>query len=1091
MARLHTCTIDSIEEHLLSLRSRIETAKRELSAIKDERKNAPTRRKLTALTRRMLQISEPLKEIKALESRARKKLSALAAHQESARAKLATTAMTKKEFLSLPFDERMQHTLWTLANSDHTGTRTAMLKFFLRTVEESDKLFPASSRIANSQNLNLGRRNAESWARSEGFRYDFDPLADRHSFTDQRAGVGDGSRSVSARTFEEAALKLDDLYQARMLEGSFDPPGAVGIDTLGPNAPQLAPLGRLRSDGTRVDLSGDVKNIVAPEPSKRSFASFGRFEGLWHKHASHTSAFLSKLYHEGKRLFGKDWDGSRFFQSHYVATQATEESHRVINSFLRQAYDLARKRNLSFDRKVGVRLNPAAVWLDKRAEMIFAEAKRAGATSDAARDLVARALPNLDAEASSKFGLSSNEIGFLQDMRSWWESVADFLEVSPDERRLAYLTRAQRWLESYTESGDPLQTDATMKSFFGTKIRRRVEPMEIEDPILREIYRSLEDADAQEAQHFATSDSYFDKVLMYTNSGIRRKVAGEQIDNFIRSIGYTTPEVNAAVAGIDGVALGNMQVHAWVADRMKLEVRRLLGQQSKADTLDTSRRRDALLNRADSRSRWAERVEELSSHVGANPVSDLAVNALKSWSDRLRIKASEPHIRGWFDIYGRLYRAKTFGFSAMAPVRDFTSLAFLAGVRFKTRDFAEVGSKLFFNPREFMRELKRQQDLGWTRSLDDVIQMAEIGRQQPVSPTLKQIAQDLRAGKLPDLDLDGWLDFTQLAYRSSELAQHVFVNRLSEIATERAFKTYSSARKINPQDRSRALDRFLLDTGVAYSTEAWSDVTKLELENALLSGNKRSLVEVVQRINRIETNTLFHRWNASPYVETGIGRGFMQFGSWSMGLISSMSHTITGPWRNLSDPRMRRLASAQVAARWALGAEAVYSLGAAFDIDTSDWIPFFHNGLFFGGPALNMTEDVRALFAGDPAMMQRWEKNPSGVALGLARQALPIIPSAFQRQLGQFYGPDGSTFYESFVGPSPRLRETYHRWTFSLGFHPFTESPYPTFRRSGISGALLADTLGVTQDRLSALTGGALAPGTAAQSKRFDPALAP
>jgi hypothetical protein len=182
---------------------------------------------------------------------------------------------------------------------------------------------------------------------------------------------------------------------------------------------------------------------------------------------------------------------------------------------------------------------------------------------------------------------------------------------------------------------------------------------------------------------------------------------------------------------------------------------------------------------------------------------------------------------------------------------------------------------------------------------------------------------------------------------------------------------------------------------------------------------------------------------------------------------------------------MRRLASAQVAARWALGTEAVYTLGAAFDIDTSDWSPFFHNGLFFGGPAVNMIEDIRAVFAGDPTMMQRWEKNPTAVALGLAHQALPIMPTSLQRQLGQFYGTKGSEFYESFVAPAPRMRETYHRWIFSLGFHPFTEPPYPSFRRSGVSGLLFEETFGAVQDWLSKESGGVLPPGTASQAGRF------
>lgn len=1061
------CTLESILAHVDELKKRVADTTAELSSVKSPTDSRAKKTKIDKLSKRIGQIELRLRLAKKEEAKALRALDKLSARQAVAKTKIGTSHISTSDFASLTPEDRLTHTEIRIEGSADATHQLNSLKRLHRFTPDKKTSHPISSEVSTTSPTSLAR-SIDKVLDSNGIEMTRTPEGEL-LLTDLRSGA-----SIRATNLTHAALLADRLILRRHVSGSAHPPGAPGISLPGPNMPRTAPEGRLRSDGSRVDLTdGERHNINPSLPENRaaSIPLFNTIKGLWHQFMSKTDSFLSEIDRHVRSETGEGWS---FYPKWTKLLGKLDESHFAINTFSNKLVSLATKHKISWDRPTGVKIARVMRAIDDDFELIRDGAIKSKADPVLAQEKMESAIFS---SARKNFPeISENEWAFLRDRKDLLAEIFDFLGLDPTTRRLGYFTRGGKALEYFTTDMDILNIDPTLGNFFGSKERFRTVAQRDIDPLSK----SLQDLDAQSINNILTNGNLFESDLMYIRDGIQRKVAGDYIQDLLSEVKLPTQaEMREGAAAL----VGNVEVNKWLLDRVRSELEKSIGRPSPSDRAASSRRRSALINRA-------KTLKSLADHLESNPMTKMLVPALRHSYERIGLRATNKQISGLADTYTRLSRGKVFGFNLASATRDMVTTDTLLGIRFPVKQFFPIWLSLRTNPRAIWTEYLHQRDLGQVRDITEVISAPELARMSEANPSLSNLLESLKQGRIPEGAALRLVDATQILYKMSEIGQHLLINKVSEEATKSAWKKFRSS-----PDTPRRYDQFLIDTGVVYSTNAWAQTIRESLD----SGHLPRLISDVQRINRIETNTLFNRYNSAPYLEWAPARAFMQFGSWPLGLLSSMHHSLTGPARNLSDPALIRSAYTGMATKWAASASAIYSLGAQLNIDTSDWIPSAHNAAFFGGPIVTFGGDVRELFGGDPAMMQKWEKNPEAVLYGIARGLFPIVPTTLSRAIGQRYGREAPPWvpesleeaWTHFLSPPPQMDSFYDRTLVSLGAHPFSRPLYPSFRRGGLLSLGMESTVGAVMDHLSALSGGTLAPGTREGAADFKPLVAP
>lgn len=902
----------------------------------------------------------------------------------------------------------------------------------------------------------------------------------------------------------EALLYADSLWRVRARHPNLDMPGtpAIPIES-GPRVQRSEPSINQIGDASL----GEAEGLVPPTPeiiSARSQAkqiSFGKITSVWSKYFQQTLSLMGKIAREMERLGGKE-DASRFYRLFWNARESVDLARNMtlqaINGTKAKWWrgtglrTLAKKHGIPWDETSGDILHRFAFWIDGKMEGIRQDiiaksrARKGTPEYDTARKAALKAqeaaLDSVIAEARARFPevTDAYEAFYRDVMTNYSAPLYEFLGLDPLEYRFGFYHRLARVKDAMANprfEGPVESIDYTLESFRGALERVRREPLKEDlSDAGKALFQAAADKDAHLIEQLLNSGNFFETWISYTSNAIRRKVAGDAITELQSSI-KTTSEGMMILGAVEG----DYNLPAFLADRLRRDIVSMMGLPTRQDI---SRRNALSLQRV----KTVERLMKVAEALERKPVPKPIVEGLRTYYRRLGVKASRGQVLGLADAFIRLHRGQTFGLNLMVSVRDVASTNLLLQARLPTRYFAKTMLDIFFNPKKALEEFVARIERGEMSSLRETLAAPEMEHVFLSTPGMAAFGKWIRGeGPRPDFSLISISDQIQILYKMTEAWTRLSARYASDIAVEGELKRFLKSGRTE-----RDFERFILNTGMAYGEKAMLPEVKARLREAIDTGNVGHLKRLVADWNESQTALLFRRYNSSPLMETTPGKLFLHYGSWPVKVLSVMNAMMTGPARTLTHSDLVAEAYTSLAARYAVGSFALYNLGAMFNVNTTDWIPFVHNTVPSGGPVVTLGQDIREIFSGDPQMMRRLQKQPGYVAVSLLRQAVPMsfLPNSIRRWLSQneaLEGLDEPT--RRMLGLAPRQRTPYTRWIVSLGFSPFQEGVYPSYRIGGAPALTMEQTLGALLDWVSKQTGGAVAPGTREEARRFKPLI--
>lgn len=873
----------------------------------------------------------------------------------------------------------------------------------------------------------------------------------------------------------------------------LDPPGGPLVNIKdGPYVPTRVELGDF--DPSIGEIGGQVPPSEINFSTPVHIKAFHTLEQIWHQHISQTRSFFTRLTRGVQEAIEKKhplmkhlWDTweyvDRAMNLAKDAVTARETSWGGIG-----LEHLVHRNKVVWDVATGERIDNFARIIDDKMESIRISVMgrikpsnpQYGELSKLATKAQEVAFEKAIKEArEARPDISDNEVAFYKDaLRNFWDPLHNYFGLPVEEYRFGYYTRVNSYAlaTKFRAGGDVMKMDFTMRGFFSAMRRTRIEAAkevsgthEYLSTELAKLEKHGGDREAYLAEVLKNKGNYFDIAATYARHGIRRKIAGEALTKF-RDLFTFDP--NGGVI-IHDLIEGDVAAPQWIADRIRNEIEKMAGLPSRSDLLKQNTKRNKMAQRVITLAKLANKLE-------SSPIPKPLVNGIRAYYRTLGIKITHEHVNTILDTYMRLHRGQTFGLNLMVSTRDLISTDLLHAQRLPLKYLGPVWIKIRLNPKEFIKSYRRLRAEGkiedWRTSisapqLQDAF-MSKVGMKQLLA------ALDGKSSTFPEFNLLQLSDAVQVLYRMTDVWTRILSWEVSEKATKAEFKRYRNSARDDA-----ALDEFMLNTGVAYTDSPLADIVKDKLKSALDSGDIEDLITQVGRINESETALLFKRYNSSPVMDSTIGRIFFHYGSWPIKIISSQYDALLGPMRNLKTNKAKIKAYTTSMARYAAGAEAVYSLGALMNVDTSDWIPFFHNSIPNGGPLITFAQDIRELMSGDPHMMGKFEKNPGAVAAALMRQAFPGIPTTLKRSLGQYYDFDDVT--RRGIGLPEKQTELYNRVLVSMGFIPFSKPIYGAYRMGGLPALGVSTIFGEVQDIISKETG--LPGGSEKGRRKFNP----
>jgi len=187
-------------------------------------------------------------------------------------------------------------------------------------------------------------------------------------------------------------------------------------------------------------------------------------------------------------------------------------------------------------------------------------------------------------------------------------------------------------------------------------------------------------------------------------------------------------------------------------------------------------------------------------------------------------------------------------------------------------------------------------------------------------------------------------------YSSIDRFERTVAFRAQELRTADAIASYRSTNDIG---------KFITQSKLSLMDPAFHDLVL----NPLRRGNYPVAIREHAKlfsdvVNYDYTNA------AAPHMYRGVwGHFFGQYGLWAINTIENFHAMIR--W---GSPAER----AQLAARYAASATALYAIGSALGVKTSEWIPFVHSTNYTGGPGLDLVAGARDLLRGDPETQERF-----------------------------------------------------------------------------------------------------------------------
>ena len=1085
----------------------LETLEARLQLLKDKELDLRTRglfQQADALRKSYAAFEKELSSLQADRLAFEKEAFAASQKSNNLADKIGTTSLSDDQFNLLNPQQQYDHMLGLSRgpiDASSQGRRKAIaqsMKQWFSSYPDAETISPFSAEAGRSyrqkQNVERAYQAAERRMIEEGFTV----VARGNGPTlewELRDGVT-GDRVIIDNKWHGIHL-ADELYRQNRLKGdSLTPFSMKDFKSLKfiPREPEFDPM----SGEPNMLKEANISASTLPENAR---IAFGTLKTMWFKHVGAGKRFFNALSNAYEETTGRPWPLKGLWLD--IADAGNKMEARASSDLLK-LQSIASRFGVPWKTDAQVRVMAFAKqrdWEVQRIRNMTAKEFEAEVSSGImdekafkkiANERVQQSFSKITKDAQAAHNLTDNEVAFADAVFN--EHVKPLLleaGIPADDIQLGWIWRihdlqyADNPPANWLHRDSSLMRDNSIERLFAqdAEVRAKqglddqklfLDP--VLDPLAKSKYSGL--------QEIAKAGNFADLNYMLARNIYRRMYMGRIANQYAGQISIEGQQF----------LLSGVPISSELGRRYIRELEAIEGIPTAGEAASNTGRRERLVQRS---LKLAELADSLDDHGAPSFVT----NALSNYYTKLGMKSAQSYVPSLFDTWVKLYRGQSFGLNLPKAVRDVVTNDFLMGVRLPAGPFWQAWKETRLPNSSLLKEYIRQKNLNWLPDLMQNASQVELTQYFEEKPHMKPILEALASGKMPPnltsiMRPSYWADLTQFFYKVGDIGSRMQVNRASELAATRAWERFKSTPASSPEAQAYRLDRFLIDTGVVFSDADSVARVKDALSQAQRTGSTADIINVVRNINTLETVGLFRRWNSSPFMDSAPGKLAGQFFSWNRNLMESMISTVTGPARNLSSTRAKTEAYSSITAKWAIGAEALYALGGALNVDTSTWIPFVHHWAPPNGPFLTTVQNARALIGGnDPMLRRRIESSPAAagaVAMMMMRQAIPFLtgPAVLQRTVGQFYGPQTiPDWARHFLQIAPQQQDSYNQFLVSIGADPLNSPLYPKFRVGGLSAILFGNTAGRLQDELSKAFGGALPPGTFAGVQNWTPPI--
>ena len=485
-------------------------------------------------------------------------------------------------------------------------------------------------------------------------------------------------------------------------------------------------------------------------------------------------------------------------------------------------------------------------------------------------------------------------------------------------------------------------------------------------------------------------DDYLSLVTAYLNTGFR-----------VKHVGPSITDLQTLISGADN------RIGQELASYLREVASKLMGQLTTGQAGKRSTMARGKISRAKNIKNIVDFLEP------QQWVPRKIIYGLQNFYQSMGIKASAGEVGNILDTFTRVHRSSIFGFHIMRAVRDIvTADFFMLAPRYNMKLFAQAFRDVVIDRAKRSELLERYVADG---KLQDDMALHEL----------------IETGQGASQMQLGWARMERISttlYRNADVHQRLMATRLAELATRKAMAAYKRNGDFGEFLELTALDT--VDPGVVQNF-------RTEIATRLRDGDTEGMANFVSRVMQDAAVFNYLRPNAPAFHNYAAGRFFGQYGTWSINAVDQLRWLVASPMKNHGFARGSKRAAA-IAARYAATAQAVYTMGAAMNVDTSDWMPWAHNLWYEGGPGLTLLAQVRDIIGGDPVMSRRLEREPGAVLIDMLRRGAPIPfgGDAMRKAFSQVL-PIGDEL-RGYFGMPDMQRHWWDRIFVGAGFHPYS-----------------------------------------------------
>lgn len=1052
------CNLLSIEEAIKTMGQKA----KEAWARKDRRAYDKINREIRAAKAAKAEIKKALMDLAKAQAKIQK-------NRASALKKIGSYDMSTKELAALHPGEARTHIDLLMNRATTQQKRRFEHLYRLLHATPDPSAYPLLSKVFGKQNkkgewvllknLNIDGKHTNKRGeaigetvstgdllrQAQGIPFDhgiyLEPMTRGWRVKDRKTG-----REVDAVDVPDALWKAEKFFGERLKDPNFDPMGMPVTNVEGPRKSAVYHDTLIGTDGKPLRVT-EGTGRVGPRPSVEAelgykMMLFRRGKEFWNT--------ADKLINHARKRMGLEevdikgqWD---------AVTGGLMEAASRVSQYNKDIQTLVKKYKISMDPRDIARRYNARALIDARMEKF----RMANKDKPNYSELAAKEYELVKAEIYARTALKPEERQYLNEWDRILDQVAKEIEIPVEDIRYGFLSRVKTTRDLIHDARnaqfkDVLGRDETVGGTASAQLRQKGEFSKN-----KELMAAIEKGDLEMLLKLGVNPNFEETMMNYINNVINARYTGEQAMR-LKSL-FAEGDTGFLMAGVEVSGQG------WGQNFIK-RAQRELEVLTRKPSADSALSREKALGQ---NKKVIEKLETLRDVVNGIPIINKLSPALTNRLNAMKFKINSNQVQSLWELWASLMRARQFGVAPMASARDMASTGMLIGMRTDTGSFSravkDTWVDLVFNFPKWKKEYERQVRMGTLKRIGDQVALPELD------------------GATSYKGFRAMLEKLQRPYQFTDTLTRMLSNRSAELSHQKAFKRFMKSKRTTADEV-----RYLQDTYMDMAPSQSARGLKKLLREASKTGNDIDLRDRVIKIQQGETAFMYERWNSSPYMDTAGGRAFGQFGSWSLNAISAAGHMATSPWKlyGKSHPQMAALRQAKMMAKFGIAAEALYSLGGMFGVDTTSWIPFTHTWMFAGGPVLEPLGRVAGLATGDPREMAQLDAGLAKYTWSLGRDfvpgfPIPGTPKTIERGLGQFM-PEmdipGEETVRSFLPPVQSSFE--RRAMVTMGFHP-NQGVYEgqVYTEGGVLGKINAATFGRAQDSFSEWSNGWLRPGT-------------